>query len=183
MCHPSCAVFAGSVAVLAAATALWVGEALARPLTNDEIQTFRSAPAFGQSDKVPDGLKRLQAAQSLAHKLGMEGNADAVPLLVDLRQTQILNTFAGAYSGPTTPELEALALRYMDEPELASRLVALLRQPRSPKTSPRRSSGCSSPFATRTSPGTASCVRRNYCACRTRWRARAAVKLPNCCVS
>lgn len=130
--RPTRAFFAWRLALIAAAHGLLGSAALARPLSNEEAQTLRAAPPFGQSDKVPDGLKRLQAAQALAHRLGMEGNADAVPLLVELRQTQLLNAFAGSYSGPTTPELEALALRYMDDPEIASRLVALLRQPRSP---------------------------------------------------
>ena len=122
----------GGLILLASAHAL-LGGAFARPLTNPEVQTLRAAPPFGQSDKVPDGLARLQAAMQLAHRLGMEGNADAVPLLVELRQTQLLNSFAGSYSGQATPALEALALQHLKDPVIAPRLLVLLKKSRSPE--------------------------------------------------
>lgn len=123
-----------ALALVAAAGLLAIAPAaLARPLSAEETRTLREAPAYGHSDKVPDGLKRLQAALLLAHRLGMEGNADAVPLIVELGQVQLLNQFAGSWSGQATPELEALALRHFDDPEMASRLLVLLRKTRSPE--------------------------------------------------
>ena len=123
-----------ALAILAAALVLAVpAAAAARPLTADESRTLRKAPAFGQMDKVPDGQRRLQAAMLLAHRLGIEGNADAVPLLLELRQIQLLNSFAGSYSGQATPELEALALRNLNDREIASRLLVLLKKTRSPE--------------------------------------------------
>jgi ankyrin repeat protein len=110
------------------------GMAHGRPLTAEETRIFRAAPPFGETNKTPDSLKRFQAASALAHKLAMEGSVEAVPLLVELRHIPLLTTFAGSYSGQATPELEALALRSIDsDPELAARLVAMLRKLRSPE--------------------------------------------------
>lgn len=121
-------------AVLAILCTTPAGPAFARPLTADETRIFRAAPPSGEANKSPDSLKRFQAAAALAHQLAMEGSIEAVPVLVDLRHLPLLTTFAGSYSGPATPELEALALRYIDsDPKLAARLVAMLRRPRSPQ--------------------------------------------------
>lgn len=108
------------------------GQAPARPLGAEESETIRATPPLKDANQTPQSLKRFQAAQALAHKLGLEGNVDAVPLFVELRQIPLLTTFAGAYTGAATPELEALVLRYLDDPEIGSRLVAMLRQFRSP---------------------------------------------------
>ena len=126
---------ARSGACLAAILACAIGgaQALARPLSAEETRIIRATPPLSESNRTPESLKRFQAAQALAHKLAMEGNAEAVPLFVELRQVPLLTTFAGAYQGAATPELEALVLRYLDDPEIGSRLVAMLRQFRSPE--------------------------------------------------
>lgn len=105
----------------------------ARALTAEESRTLRDAPPFEQSVNTPESQKRLQAAMQLAHRLGMEGNADAVPLLLELRQIQLLNSFAGSYSGEATPALETLALQNLKDPLIAPRLLVLLKKTRSPE--------------------------------------------------
>lgn len=99
----------------------------------DEIATLRAAPPHAESNRTPESLKRYQAASLLAYRLGMQGRDEVVPLLIELRQISLLGDFAGGYSGKATPELEALALRHLDgDPEVAARLVAMLRRLRSP---------------------------------------------------
>jgi ankyrin repeat protein len=108
------------------------GQALARPLTTEETQIFRAAPTLKELDKDRELRKPYLTAQALASKLGKEGNFDALPLFLELRQVPLLTTFAGAYTGPATPELEAFVLRHMDDPQINWRLIAMLRQLRSP---------------------------------------------------
>lgn len=122
-----------SIAIAFFAGTLAGAACIARPLSADETRILRAAPPFGDANKTPEALKRSQAADALAHKLAMEGSVEAVPLLVELRHLPLLTRFAGSYAGPATPELEALALRHLgSDPELAVRLVAMLRRPRSP---------------------------------------------------
>lgn len=103
-------------------------------VTADELATLRAAPPHAEITKTPESLKRHQAASLLAHRLGMQGQTEVVPLLLELRQVSLLGDFAGGYSGKATPELEALALRHLNsDPEVASRLVAMLRRLRSPE--------------------------------------------------
>lgn len=122
------------VACIAAilACAMVSGQALARPLSAEEARIIRATPPLAEVDKTPESRKRYQAGQALARKLGMEGNFDALPLFIELRQIAQLDSFAGAYRGPATPELEALMLRHMDDPEIGSRLIPMLRHLRSP---------------------------------------------------
>lgn len=123
---------------IAALTALALEVCLIAPpalaLSADEVATLRAAPPQAESGKTPESLKRYQAASLLAHRLGMRGQTEAVPLLLELRQVGLLGNFAGGYPGKATPELEALALRHLDrDPEVAWRLVAMLRRLRSPE--------------------------------------------------
>src|SRR5688572_16695393 len=115
-----------SIASLAGATA-------ARPLTADEQRVLREAPAVVEQNKTPGHLKRFHAATALARKLGEEGNLDALPLLIELRQMNVLNHYAGAYKLDATPELEAIALRHLDDTDVGPRVVSMLRRIRSPE--------------------------------------------------
>ena len=129
------AVRRGGTAVRVLVALPWLLLASPAPaLTVQEAATLRAAPPLAESNKTADSLKRYEAASLLAHRLGMQGQAEAVPLLVEMRHIGLLTAFAGSYSGATTPELEALALRHLaGDPEVASRLVVMLRRLRSPE--------------------------------------------------
>ncbi len=129
------AVRRAGAAVRALVALPWLVLASSTPaLTVEEAATLRAAPPLAESNKTADSLKRYQAASLLTHRLGMQGQAEAVPLLVEMRHIGLLTAFAGSYSGASTPELEALALRYLaGDPEVALRLVVMLRRLRSPE--------------------------------------------------
>ena len=105
--------------------------AQARPLTSEEMRVLRSTPPHRESNRTAESLARFQAAQALARRLGSEGNADALPLLVELRHVPLLSAFAGAYTAAATPQIEALTLRHLDDPEIGASLVSMLHRFRS----------------------------------------------------
>jgi ankyrin repeat protein len=115
-----CAVLAGGLSAAAA-----------RPLTADEEAVLRTAPPLAEQNRTPAHLERFRAATALARKLGAEGNVDALPVLIEVRQLNVLNEFAGAYRHDATPQLEAIALSHLGDDEVGSRLVAMLRGIRS----------------------------------------------------
>jgi hypothetical protein len=119
------AVFALTLALAAAAGA--------RPLTADEQRVLREAPPVIEQNRSPGHSKRFHAATALAAKLGAEGNLDALPLLIEVRQMNVLNHYVGAYKADASPELEAIALRYLDDADVGPRVVAMLRRIRSPE--------------------------------------------------
>jgi hypothetical protein len=119
-------------AVFVLTLALAAGAA-ARPLTADEQRVLREAPPVIEQNKTPGHLERFHAATALARNLGAEGNLDALPLLIEARQLNVLNAYAGAYKADATPELEAIALRYLDDPDVGPRVVSMLRRIRSPE--------------------------------------------------
>jgi hypothetical protein len=120
-------------ALLGLSIAGLVGVAAARPLTADEQRVLREAPAVVEQNRTPGHLKRFHAATALATKLGAEGNLDALPLLIEVRQMNVLNHYVGAYKADATPELEAIALRYVDDADVGPRVVSMLRRIRSPE--------------------------------------------------
>src|SRR5688572_5818190 len=120
-------------AILALAVAIPAGAAAARPLTAGEQRVLREAPPVVEQNRTPEHLKRFHAATALAGKLGAEGNLDALTLLIELRQMNVLNHYVGAYKGDATPEMEAIALRYLGDPDTGSRVVSMLRRIRSPE--------------------------------------------------
>ena len=105
--------------------------ALARPLTAHEETVLRAAPPYGEQNRTPAHLERFRAAAALARKLGAEGNVDALPVLIEVRQLNVLNEFVAFYRRDATPQLEALALRHLGDADVAARVVAMLRRFRS----------------------------------------------------
>lgn len=120
-------------AIIGLSIASLTGAAAARPLTAEEQRVLREAPPVIEQNRTPDHLKRFHAAAALARKLGEEGNLDALPLLIEARQMNVLNHYAGAYKAEATPELEAIALRYLDDADVGPRVVSMLRRIRSPQ--------------------------------------------------
>jgi ankyrin repeat protein len=120
-------------ALMVLSIASLAGAAAARPLTADEQRVLREAPPVVEQNKTPAHLKRFHAATALATKLGAEGNLDALPLLIEVRQMNVLNHYVGAYKLDATPELEATALRYLDDADIGPRVVSMLRRIRSPE--------------------------------------------------
>jgi ankyrin repeat protein len=118
-------------AIIGLSIASLAGAAAARPLTADEQRVLREAPPVVEQNKTPAHLERFHAATRLARQLGAEGNLDALPLLIEVRQMNVLNSYAGAYAGDATPELEAIALRYLGDPDVGPRVVSMLRRIRS----------------------------------------------------
>ncbi len=120
------------LALIAALIAGSLGASQARPLTADEEATLRGAPPYGEQNKTPEHLKRFNAAAALARRLGAEGNLAALPLLIELRQLNVLNSFVGTFKGDATPQLEAIALKHIGDPDVGVRVIAMLRRIRSP---------------------------------------------------
>lgn len=110
-----------------------IGSVQARPLTAEEQRVLREAPPVIEQNRTPGHLKRFHAATALARKLGEEANLDALPLLIEVRQMNVLNHYVGAYKADATPELEAIALRYLDDADVGPRVVSMLRRIRSPE--------------------------------------------------
>ena len=119
--------------IVAFSAASLAAAAQARPLTAEEQRVLREAPPLIEQNKTPEHLKRFHAATALAGKLGAEGNLDALPLLIEVRQMNVLNHYVGAYKLDATPELEAIALRYLDDADVGPRVVSMLRRVRSPQ--------------------------------------------------
>src|SRR5688500_489557 len=93
-------------AIIGLSLASLAGAAEARPLTAEEQRVLREAPIVIEQNKTPEHLKRFHAATRLAQQLGAEGNLDALPLLIEVRQMNVLNHYVGAYKLDATPELE-----------------------------------------------------------------------------
>jgi len=109
-----------------------LGAAQARPLTADEERVLRAAPPLAEQNRTPAHLQRFRDASDLARRLGTEGVLAALPVLIEVRQLNVMNEFVGTYKADATPELEAIALRHLDDPDVATRVVATLRRFRSP---------------------------------------------------
>ncbi len=120
-------------AILGLSLASLAGATAARPLTADEQRVLREAPPIVEQNRTPGHLERFHAATRLARQLGAEGNLDALPLLIEVRQMNVLNHYVGAYKLDATPGLEATALRYLDDPDVGPRVVSMLRRIRSPE--------------------------------------------------
>jgi hypothetical protein len=120
-------------AILGLTIASLAATSAARPLTAEEQRVLREAPPLVEQNRTPDHLKRFHAATALARKLGEEGNLDALPLLIELREMNVLNHYVGAYKLDATPELEAIALRHLDDADVGPRVVSMLRRIRSPE--------------------------------------------------
>jgi ankyrin repeat protein len=121
------------LAILCAVLTGGPSAAEARPLTPEEETVFRAAPPLAEQNRTPAHLERFRAAAALARQLGAEGNVDALPVLIEVRQLNVLNEFAASYRHDATPQLEAIALRHLGDAEVAARLVAMLRRLRSPE--------------------------------------------------
>lgn len=104
----------------------------ARSLTPAEAQVLRGAPVIAEQNTTPEHLARYQAAERLARELGRAGVTEALPVLAEARQLNVINGFVAGYTGPATPELEALALKHFHDSGLRRRLVAMARGLRSP---------------------------------------------------
>ena len=122
----------GRLFVAAVLVVCGLGSAQARPLTAGEERVLRAAPPLAEQNRTPAHLRRFRDAADLARRLGAEGVLDALPVLIEARQINVLNEFAGAYKADATPELEAIALRHLDDPDVGPRVVAMLRRIRSP---------------------------------------------------
>ena len=122
---------AARLLLVCAALAGGLSAAEARPLAPGEEAVLRAAPPLAEQNRTPAHLERFRAATALARKLGAEGNVDALPVLIEVRQLNVLNEFAGAWRHDATPQLEALALRHLGDAEVATRLVSMLRGIRS----------------------------------------------------
>jgi ankyrin repeat protein len=131
--HGRLASMSAFIAVVFAAVLCGSAAAQARPLTSEEVRVLRSTPPHREANQTAESLARFQAAQALARRLGNEGNADALPLLVELRHVPLLNAFAGAYTAAATPQVEALTLRHLDDPQIGASLVSMLHRLRSPE--------------------------------------------------
>lgn len=123
---------ASRLTIAAVLAACVLGAAQARPLTADEERVLRAAPPLTEQNRTLDHLQRFRNAADLARRLGAEGVLAALPVLIEVRQLNVMNEFAGAYKADATPELEAIALRHLDDPDVALRVVAMLRRIRSP---------------------------------------------------
>lgn len=99
--------------ILLTLTVAIVGVAASRPLTEAEVATLRAAPMDSRSTE-------FRAQHALAESLGKEQNADAIPVLLELRQPHEMYGFVDGYLSrgvlDATPEMEALALRLGHDP-------------------------------------------------------------------
>jgi ankyrin repeat protein len=94
-------------------TVALVGVAASRPLTEVEVATLRAVP-------MDTRTAEFRAQQALAQSLGKEQNADAIPVLLELRQPHEMRAFVDGYQArgvlEATPDMEALALRLAHDP-------------------------------------------------------------------
>lgn len=123
---------AGSRFLVTVVALCWSATAPARPLTADEERVLRAAPPVVEQNRTPEHLRRFREASDLARRLGREVVIAALPVLIEARQLNVLNEFAGAYKADATPELEAIALRHLGDSDVGVRVVAMLRRVRNP---------------------------------------------------
>jgi len=104
---------------------------LAEPLTDSEKQTLRAShdayvEALAERNSNPGhiessfaiAMQKHAEASRLAMKIGKENKSDAIPFLLDLKDQDFLRSFVNSYTAPTTPEVEALVLRHLQDPSL-----------------------------------------------------------------
>ena len=99
--------------ILLTLTVAIAGVAASRPLTEAEVATLRAAPTDSRTAE-------WHTQHALAERLGRERNADAIPVLLELRQPHEMSAFVDGYQSrgapEATPEMEALALRLGHDP-------------------------------------------------------------------
>ena len=103
--------------LLALALASIHGPASARGLSDAEVATLRDSNG---DPRMPE----WHEARKLAEALGKEQNLDALPLLLELRNSSLMHSFVAGYqyvvgTKTPTPDLEPLALKLARDPSFA----------------------------------------------------------------
>lgn len=116
--------------LVTAAFAFGIVEISAAPLSAENEQILREA---AQARIVRDqGQQEFQSkislGQELAGKLGRANNPDAIPLLLELRDDNLLIPFGNDFQGPTTPEIANLIVQYRLDPIIGLQAVRLTKR-------------------------------------------------------
>ena len=116
--------------LVAAAFAFGIFGVSAAPLSAENERILREA-AQGRiaRDHGQQGFQsKISLGQELSGKLARAYDPDAIPLLLELRDDNLLIPFANDFQGPTTPEIANLIVQYRLDPIIGLQAVRLTKR-------------------------------------------------------